>query len=91
MKMYLKHNNDTIMLTEDEQSEIYEFYRFHSTLERINEVLDERNLKFKSHDSEITVTERVLSVKDDYHTSEDEAIDSVLNDTDYINNHIETT
>ena len=90
MKMQLKHNNDIITLDENEQSEVYEFYRFHCTRERVIEVLENNTSRvFKSEDDLKIVTNRVLSLMDDNHVSEDEAIDAVIADANYINKYTE--
>lgn len=79
-----------ITLTPDEQALVYEFYRLHCTIERIDDIIEEvkLNMSFLSHNAKETVAKRILSLKDDYHTSEDESILTVLQDEDYIKNYI---
>ena len=87
MQMTLKcHNGTTIILNEDEQAEVYEFYRLHQTMERLKEVLAEKEMlnTFKSEAALTTVAKRVLGLKDDCHTSEETAIETVFEDTEYI-------
>ena len=90
MLMKLNHNGEVITLNENEQAEVYEFYRLHSTMDRLVDVLGERDslMKFTSNEDLETVARRVLSLEDDYHVSEDEAIDNVFDDEGYINNYI---
>lgn len=87
MKMELNHNGQTIILDKNEQSLVYEFYRLHCTMERIIDIFAERNdeKQFESEKALKTIAERVLSLMDDNHISEDDAIDIVLDDDDYIN------
>lgn len=91
MQMQLKcHNGTIIILNEDEQAEVYEFYRLHQTMERLKEVLTEKKMlnTFKSEAALTTVAKRVLELKDDYHVSEDNAIETVFEDTDYIETYL---
>ena len=91
MEMKLQcQNGTTIILSEDEQAEVYEFYRLHQTMERLKEVLVEKKMlnTFKSEAALTTVAKRVLELKDDYHISEDNAIETVFEDTDYIETYL---
>lgn len=87
MRMELKcQNGTTVTLNETEQAQVYGFYRLHQTMKRLEEVLGEKETlrAFKSEDAIKTVARRVLELKDDYHISEDNAIETVFEDTDYI-------
>lgn len=90
MKMELRHEGGIIILDESQQTEVYEFYRLHCTMERLEDVLGEKeiNKEFKSEDALKTVAKRVLKVKDDYHVSEDKAINEVFEDEEYINEYL---
>lgn len=90
MKMKLRQNDQIIVLNENEQAEVYEFYRLHQTMDRLNDVLEEKNISktFKSNDELSIVARRVLELKDDYHVSEDEAIDTIFDDEEYINMYL---
>lgn len=90
MLMKLNHNGEVITLNENEQAEIYEFYRLHSTMERLVDVLEEKGspMRFSSNEDLEIVAKRVLSLENDYHISEAEAIDNVFDDESYINNYI---
>ena len=87
--MKLKHGDTTITLDEYQQSEVYEFYRLHCTMERLEDVLEEKDIKksFTSDDALKTVAKRVLAIKDDCHVSEEMAIETVLNDDEYMDNY----
>ena len=86
MLMRLLHNGGEITLTEAEQSEVYEFYRLHCAIERIADVMSESEhpKMFKSDEYAKVVARRVLEIMADYHVSEDDAIEEVLSDIDYI-------
>ena len=89
-KMALNINNTCVTLDESHQEEVYNFYRTHCVIERLNDYIEENDLdiQFKSYDNNKTVANKVLSIMDDYHVSEDEAIKTVFNDKDYINQFI---
>lgn len=90
MLMKLNHNGEVITLNENEQAEIYEFYRLHSTMERLVDVLLENGspMRFSSNEDLEIVAKRVLLLEDDYHLSEDEAIETVFDDENFINKYI---
>lgn len=90
MKMTLNHKGQDIILDENEQSLVYEFYVFHSTKERMYDWMEENNIDvcFKDDDSEKTVVNRIIEIKDDYHVSEDDAISTVFEDDNYMSVYI---
>ena len=90
MLMKLLHNGETITLTEAEQTEVYEFYRLHCTMERVADVLSEKDSPkvFKSDQDAEVVARRVLLLMDNYHVPEDTALDTILGDDNYINQYI---
>lgn len=93
MEMKLKcQNGTTIVLNENQQAEVYSFYRLHQTMKRLEEVLAEKETlhAFKSGEALKTVARRVLELKDDYHTSEESAIATVFEDTNYISMYVTT-
>ena len=91
MKMNLNHNGQTITLDENEQSQVYEFYRLHCTMERLIDALYCENIEkqFKSDDDLKIVAKRVLNLIADYHISEDDAIITIFEDKNYINKYLE--
>lgn len=90
MKMELKHGDGIIVLDECQQSEVYEFYRLHSTMERLEDVVEEKELDktFTSESDLKVVAKRVLEIQDDYHVSEEKAIEEVFNDEEYIDKYL---
>ena len=86
MLMELKRDNETITLNEMEQSEVYEFYRLHCTMDRLIDILTERNetKQFKTDGSLAFVAHRVLGLIDEYHVSENDAIDTIFNEESFI-------
>ena len=87
MIMNFNYRGNTIELNETEQDEIYQFYRLHNTIEELEVYLSESlNRKFHSMKDAVIVAKRVLECIDDYHVSEEEAIFTVCDDADYINN-----
>lgn len=92
MKMELKKDDSIIILDESEQSMVYEFYRLHCTIERMQDILDEEemNIHFKNDEDAKVVARRVLELIDNYHVGEDEAIHTVMDDTEYISHYTTT-
>ncbi len=82
-------NGTTVTLTPNEQSQVYEFYRLHCTMERLTDVIEENGLnkEFNSDQDLKTVAQRVLGLKDDNHVSEDDAIHTVFDDYEYMENY----
>lgn len=94
MKMNLKLNTtgETVVLDEVDQSLVYEFYRKHQSIERLIDYVEENNMpriRFKSDSALDTVINRILSIQNDYHVSEDEAINCVITDENYMKNYTE--
>lgn len=86
MKMTLNIKGTNVELDEYDQSIVYEFYRIHSTMDRLLDVIDEQELdiKFKNDQCHEDVAKRVLSIMDDYHVFEDDAIEQVFSDKDFM-------
>lgn len=89
MNMTLKLNTtgQTVILDEIDQSLVYEFYRKHQSIERLIDYVEENNMpriRFKSDSALDTVINRILSIQNDYHVSEDEAINCVITDENYM-------
>lgn len=89
MKMNLKLNStgQTVVLDEIDQSLVFEFYRKYQLIERFIDYIEENNMpriNFKSDSALDAVISRILSIKDDYHISEDEAINQVITDVNYM-------
>lgn len=59
-------------------------------MKRLTDVLIEKDMPvmFKSDEALTVVAKRVLEIKDNNHVSEDDAIDTVLNDTEYIEKYL---
>lgn len=91
MKMNFHHKGHLMVLDETEQSIIYEFYRLHCTIERMEDLIAQNgyDMTFKSDNDKEIVGKRIIELMDDYHVSEDEAINTVLDDADYMRNYIE--
>ena len=94
MKMNLKLNTtgETVVLDEVDQSLVYKFYRKHQSIERLIDYAEENNMpriRFKSDSALDTVINRILSIQDDYHVSEDEAINRVITDKNYMKDYTE--
>ena len=87
MLMRLKRENGEIVdLNESEQSEVYEFYRLHYTMEYINDISDK--IAFKSDECLEQVARHILKLIDDCNISENNAIDTVINDETYMADYI---
>lgn len=87
MLMRLKRENGEIVdLNESEQSEVYEFYRLHYTMEYINDISDK--IAFKSDECLEQVARHILKLIDDCNISENNAIDTVINDKTYMADYI---
>lgn len=92
MNLTLNTTGETIVLDEVDQSLVYEFYRKHQLIERLIDYTEENNMpriRFKSDTALDTVISKILSIKDDYHVSEDEAINRVITNTNYMKDYTE--
>lgn len=87
MLMQLKcKNGEIVYLNENEQSEVYEFYRLHCTMERIDDISDK--IAFKSDECFERVARHILELIDDYNIPENTAINTVINDETYMADYI---
>lgn len=89
MNMTLKLNTtgQTVILDEIDQPLVYLFYCKHLLIKRLIDYVEENNLprmRFKSDAALDAVINRILDIKDDYHVSEDEAINRVITDKNYM-------
>lgn len=93
MDMTLKLNTtgQTVILNETDQSLVYLFYRKHQLIERLIDYVEENNLprmRFKSDAALDAVINRILDIKNDYYVSEDEAINQVITDKNYMSSYV---
>lgn len=82
--------NGTVILTPEEQSIVYDMYRLGSISERILDWLEENNINVEyTEDGLKRVAERVITIMDDNHVSEDFAISNVYHDKEYFSKYFE--
>ena len=92
MEMTLKLNTtgQTVILDEADQALVCLFYRKHLLIERLINYAEENNLprmRFKSDAALDTVVNRILIIKDTCNISEDEAINQVITDKNYMEHY----